>query len=166
VPWRHVGCKLKVILYVDRIEIFFGGKRLAVHARLYANNKWSLIPEHYLELIQERPMSFNSARPIKQWREHWPESLHRLLASFCSHQGETKGIKDFISVLMLYGQYSSSEVETAVELALEKNIHASDGLQHILLYANEVIDPIAPLANWTSLPSPDLAVYGALGGVL
>ena len=165
VPWRHVGCKLKVILSVNRVEIFFGGKRLAVHDRLYANNKWSLAPEHYLELIQERPMSFNSARPIKQWREHWPESLHRLLASFCSQQGETKGIKDFISVLMLYGQYSSSEVEAAVELALEKNIHASDGVHHILLYANEVTDLIAPLTNWTSLPSPDLTVYGELGGV-
>ncbi len=45
-PWRHVGCKLKVILYVDRVEIFFGGKRLAVHERLYANSKWSLTPEH------------------------------------------------------------------------------------------------------------------------
>ena len=165
VPWRHVGCKLKVVLYVDRVEIFFGGKRLAVHERLYANNQWSLTPEHYLELIQQRPMSFNSARPIKQWREHWPESLHRLLARFCSRQGETKGIKDFISVLMLYGQYPSGEVDAAVKFALEKNIHTSDGVQHILLYANEAIDPIAPLANWTSLPSPDLRVYEKLGGV-
>jgi transposase len=165
VPWRHVGCKLKVILYVDRVEIFFGGKRLAVHERLYANNKWSLTPDHYLELIQQRPMSFNSARPIRQWREHWPEALHQLLASFCSSQGETKGIKDFISVLMLYGQHQSGEVEAAVELALEKNIRTSDGVQHILTYAKEAIDSIAPLTNWSRLPPPDVTVYGQLGGV-
>jgi transposase len=165
VPWRHVGCKLKVILSVARVEIFFGSKRLAVHERLYANNKWSLIPEHYLELIQQRPMSFNSARPIKQWREHWPQALHQLLASFCGSQGETKGIKDFIAVLMLYGQHQPGEVEAAVELALEKDIRTSDGVQHILTYAKEAVDPIAPLTNWSRLPSPDVTVYGQLGGV-
>ncbi len=68
-------------------------------------------------------------------------------------------------MLMLYGQYQSGEVDAAVELALEKNIQASDGVQHILLYANEAIEPFAPLANWMSLPSPDLTIYGELGGV-
>lgn len=164
VPWRYVGCKLKVILSVDRVEIFYGSKRLAVHERLFANNKWSLSPEHYLDLIQRRPMSFNSARPIKQWKEQWPESLHQILASFCRSQGESKGIKDFIAVLLLYGRYPASEVEAAVELALEKNIRTSDGVQQILTYANEASPPIAPLPNWTRLPTPDLSVYGTLGG--
>lgn len=165
VPWRYVGCKLKVILSVARVEMFFGSKKLAVHERLYANNKWSLAPEHYLELIQQRPMAFHSARPIKQWREHWPQALHQLLASFSGSQGETKGIKDFITVLMLYGQHQSGEVDAAVELALEKDIRTSDGVQHILKYARETVDAIAPLTNWSRLPSPDVTVYGQLGGV-
>ncbi len=53
---------------VERVEIFTGGKKLAVHERLYGNNTWSLLPDHYLDLIQQRPMSLNSARPIRQWR--------------------------------------------------------------------------------------------------
>ena len=88
-----------------------------------------------------------------------------MLASFCRSQGETKGIKDFISVLMLYGQHQSGEVEAAVELALEKNIRTSDGVQHILTYAKETVDSIAPLTNWSRLPPPDVTVYGQLGGV-
>lgn len=165
VPWRYVGQKLKIIVHVDQVEIFAGGKKLAVHERLFGNNKWSLIPDHYLELIQRRPMSFNSARPIRQWREQWTESLHLLLASFCQCQGETKGIKDFISVLMLYREYKHDEVEAAVNLALERNISTSEGVLHILIYTNEALASIAPLPNWPSLPSPDVAVYGALGGV-
>ncbi|MFH1215480.1 MAG: IS21 family transposase [Pseudomonadota bacterium] len=165
VPWRYAGRKLKILLHVERVEIFFGGKKLAVHERLFGNNKWSLAPDHYLELIQKRPMSFNSARPIRQWREQWPESLHRLLASFCRCQGETKGIKDFISVLMLYSRYQPGEIEAAVELALEKNLSTSEGVQHLLIYANEAGNIIAPLSSWPSLPSPDVAVYGVLGGV-
>ena len=152
-------------MHVDRVEIFADGKRLTVHERLFANNKWSLSPDHYLELIQQRPMSFSSARVIRQWSEHWPQSLHQLLASFCRMQGETKGIKDFIAVLMLYGRYKADEVEAAVELALEKNIYGSEGVRHLLIYANESGATIAPLTNWPSLPSPDVTVYGVLGGV-
>jgi len=165
VPWRYVGCALKVTLFVDRIEIFCAGKRLASHPRLFANNQWGLIPEHYLDLIQQRPMSFHSARPIKQWKEQWSPALHQMLEIFCTSQGENKGIKDFIAVLMLYGRYPASEVEAAVELALEKKIRSSDGVQQILAYSNEVSPPSVPLANWTSLPAPDLSAYGSLGGV-
>ena len=165
VPWRFVGCPLKAILFVDRVEIFSAGKRLAIHQRLFANNQWGLIPEHYLDLIQQRPMSFHSARPIKQWKEQWSPALHQTLEIFCNSQGESKGIKDFISVLMLYGRYPASEVEAAVELALEKKIRSSDGVLQILTYSTEASHPIAPLSNWTSLPAPDLSIYGTLGGV-
>jgi len=165
VPSRYVGFKVRVLLHVDRVEIFTGGKKLAAHKRLYGNNKWSLDPDHYLELIQQRPMAFNSARPIRQWRESWPESLHLLLERFCHAQGETKGIKDFITVLMFYRDYRADEVEAAVDLALEKNISAGDGVRHILVYTNGADVPFAPLSGWSSLPLPDVAVYGQLGGV-
>jgi transposase len=166
VPYRYAGCKMKALIRVDQVEIFCAGKKLATHERLYGNNKWSLDPDHYLELIQQRPMAFNSARPIRQWREIWPESLNLLLKSFTTAQGETKGIKDFISVLMLYREHSNDEVEAAVDLALENNIRTSDGVRHILIYANDTDAGIVPLENWPSLPPPDVTVYGQLGGVI
>ena len=55
VPTRYVYCKANVVLHVDRVEIFYGNKRIASHDRLFSNNQWSLDPEHYLELIQQRP---------------------------------------------------------------------------------------------------------------
>ena len=60
---------------------------------------------------------------------------------------------------------TNPEVEAAVELALEKNIRTSDGVQHILTYAKEAVDSIAPLTNWSRLPPPDVTVYRQLGGV-
>lgn len=62
IPWRYVGHKLKILLHVDQVEIFAGTQKLAVHERLFGNNKWSLNPDHYLELIQQRPMSFSTAQ--------------------------------------------------------------------------------------------------------
>ena len=165
VPCRYAGFKVRVLLHADRVEIFFGGKKLAAHERLYGNNKWQLNPDHYLELIQQRPMAFHSARPIRQWRKRWPESLHLLLERFCQAQGETKGIKDFISVLFFYRNHCAGEVEAAVELALEKNISASEGVRHILIYANSSQGVFVPLSDWSRLPPPDVSIYGQLGGV-
>ena len=165
VPSRYTGFKVTVNLYVDRVEIFGSGKKLSTHERLYGNNKWSLNPDHYLELIQQRPMAFHSARAIRQWRRNWPECHHRLLERFCDSQGDTKGIKDFISVLMLYRDYAAGEIEAAVELALEKSISGSEGVRHILDYTGEPCNVIMPLSTWESLPVPDVAVYGQLGGV-
>lgn len=165
VPSGYAGFKVKVLLYADRVDIFMGTKKLATHERLYGNNKWRLNPDHYLELIQQRPMAFNSARPIRQWRQSWPQSLHTLLERFCLSQGETKGIKDFITVLMLYRKYEANEVEAAVDLAIKNNISTSDGVIHILSYKGDAESTIPPLTAWPSLPSPDITVYGQLGGV-
>ena len=83
VPTAYAYLKINVVLYVDRVQIFYGSKKIASHQRLYSNNKWSLHPAHYLELIQQRPQAFNSARPIRQWRQSWPRCLERLLDRFC-----------------------------------------------------------------------------------
>jgi hypothetical protein len=165
VPSRYAGFRVKVLHYADRVEIFIGAKRVAAHERSYGNNKWILSPDHYLELIQQRPMAFNSARPIRQWRKIWPQALNKLLERFCSAQGETKGIKDFISVLMFYRDYAAGEIEAAVDLAIENSISTSDGVRHILAYTGGADATTAPLASWPSLPPPDIAVYGQLGGV-
>ena len=165
VPSRYVGFSVKVLWHADRVEIFTGAKRIAAHERSYGNNKWILNPDHYLELIMQRPMAFNSARPIRQWRQSWPDSLNTLLSRFCRAQGETKGIKDFINVLMFYRDYSAEAIERAVLQAVEKNLSASDGVRHLLVYAANVHPAIAPLDTWPTLPPPDITIYGQLGGV-
>jgi len=125
-----------------------------------------LKPEHYLDLIRKRPMSFESARPIREWRKSWPKVFDELLERFRNQHGETKGIKEFISVLMFHKDYSSGEIETAVELALESNISTSEGVRHILVFMKEPKQEILPLTGWLRLPLPDVSVYGQLGGVL
>jgi transposase len=165
VPTRYAGFKMRVLLYADRVEIYYGSKKLSRHERLYGNNKWSLDPGHYLELIQQRPLAFNSARPIRQWRQSWPNVLEQLLSRFCASQGETNGIKDFISVLMLYQNHDAGEIDAAVDLALQSYISSSEGVKHLLIYANSKDIVQAPLDSWSSLPAPDLKAYAPLGGV-
>lgn len=147
------------------MEIFSNGQKIADHERMYGNNKWCLHADHYLELIQQRPRAFHSARPIRQWRESWPRSLHVLLERFCQAQGETKGIKDFVNVLMLYRDHSADAIEAAVELAGKNRVSTSEGVRHLLAPKDGGDVTIESLSAWPSLPPGDVAVYGQLGGV-
>ena len=166
VPYRYAGFQVKVLLYVDSLEIYAGGKRLATHERLYNNNKWSLQPDHYLELIQQRPQAFEAARPIRQWREHWPPALEKLLDRFCEKQGHTDGIKDFISVLMLYKDHQAEEVNAAVELVQHSPVSSSQSIKHLLLHLGGEMAPASePLEGWPQLPLPDISAFAALEGV-
>lgn len=165
VQTRYVGQQVSVLLGVDDVDIHLKSSRIATHKRLYGNNKWQLNPDHYLDLLQERPMAFNSARPIRQWRKSWPESFEKFLVRLCQSQGETNGTKDFIIVLMLYRNHEANKVEKAVELAVEHNISSSEGVRHLLIYANGRETVINSLDNWDKLPPVDIKPYGQLGGV-
>lgn len=164
VPTEYAYFQVRTILHIDRVDIFYGSKKIACHQRLYGKNKWSLHPEHYLELIQQRPQSFESARPIRQWRETWPNCLEHLLEHFCQKQGSTKGTKDFISVLMLYKDYKAEDIARAVDKALKANVSSSQAVEHILLNTNGQPASFSALDNWQTLPPPDVSVYRQIGG--
>lgn len=161
VPVQYAGLTLKGQLTIDRVELFYEGRKIASHERFFGNNKWQLDPQHYLELIRRKPGAFDSARVIRQWRPAWPSSLERLLAQFKEKQGETAGIKDFIAVLMLYRDYDGQEIEAAVELALENHLSGSEGIRHILIYSGPE-EHFVPLAGWPATMTPDVGRYAAL----
>ena len=167
VPTRYAGLKVQAIVYVDRVDIFHGNRKIATHRRLYGNNKWQLDPFHYLELISRRPQAFESARPIRQWRKVWPECLEQLLRRFCEKQGHTKGTKDFINVLMLFKEHKKEDVVFAVEETLSAGVSTGEAVEHILIKktASTEHSPV-PLKNWETLPPPDISVYSRIGGVL
>jgi transposase len=165
VPTRYAQLKVNILQYTERVEIYFEHKKIACHKRLYNNNQWSLNPDHYLELIQMRPQAFDSAKPITQWREKWPECLEKLLSRFCEKQGKTDGTKDFISVLMFYRNHSATDIHKAVEKAIESNLSSSDGVKSLLLYSSSDNVESQPLKQWSSLPEADTSVYAELGGL-
>jgi transposase len=164
VPTAYAHCLANMVLQVDRVEIFYGNKKIASHTRLFSNNQWGLDPDHYLELIRQRPQAFYSARPIRQWRKSWPESLERLLEQFTRKQGETHGVRDFITVLMLYKDYEADKIEGAIEEALLANAGSSDAIKHILINTHQSDSSFDALKNWQTFPPPDVTVYHQIGG--
>jgi hypothetical protein len=65
---------------------------------------------------------------------------------------------------MLYRDYSSEKIETAVEFALENSLSNSDGIRHMIMYSRPE-EEFAPLANWPATLIPDVTDYAKLGVV-
>jgi len=164
-PTCYVGLRVAVIVHLDKIDIHHENKRIASHKRLYSNNKWSLDPFHYLDLISRRPRSFESARPIRQWRKQWPPGLESLLERFCREQGQSGGTRDFISILWLFKDHDEAKVMSAVKKALDANISSAAAIKHILTGQRANQNPaIKPLTGWERFSPPDLSLYDQIGG--
>ena len=84
------------------------------------------------------------------------------MSRFGAKLGHTKGIKEFIMVLMLFKDHESSEVIAAVKNALAANISSSAAVAHLLL--KDTVTPVPALSSWRRLSPPDVSVYGPIGG--
>jgi len=166
VPKEYAYLKIRAVLKVDRVDLYYGNKKIADHTRLYNVNQWSLDPTHYLELIGQRPRAFASARPIKQWRKTWPSSYEQLFDRFCASKGDTKGTKDFIQVLLLHKKYNPKDIQVAIENALKANVSCSNAVFQILMNSLEQPISFSSLPNWRILPTPDVSVYSQIGGAI
>jgi len=167
VPTKYAYMKVQVIVHINVIEIFYAREKIAVHSRLYGNCKWSLDPSHYLDLIKQRPQAFDSARPIRQWRQDWPDSLEKLLNHFRNKSGFTKGTREFVSVLMFYKEYDPAEIESAIEEALISKVSCHRAVEQILNNRTKSLEsPFKSLSGWECLPSADISVYRQLGGTI
>ncbi len=164
VPTQYVGLTLQVLLDVERLRLCYRQKEVACHERVFGCDKWQLKPEHYLELLRQRPQAFETARPIKQWRPSWPSCFERFLERVCERQGRNHGIKEFLSVLLLHREHSDEALKAAVELALEVGVISCEGVTHLLCHTGPEnrIEPLAQ-AQWQSFSAPDLSVYSQLG---
>ena len=125
-------------------------------------NGWNNVRGNNLELIRRKPGAFDSALVIRRWRPAWPACLEKLLLRFRERQGDTTGIKDFITVLMLYRDYPPEDIEAVVELALENSVSTSDGIKHILVYSGPE-EHFEPLQGWPATIVPDINRYAQLG---
>ncbi len=119
-------------VFVPRVVVYSGEKRIVVHGRTFGNNHRILDADHYLELLRERPGAFRDARPLSEWKKTWSGSLNTLLERFCERQGENRGIKEFIDVLLLVRTYGQKRVEEAAEQCLESGLSNVAGILHIL----------------------------------
>jgi transposase len=115
VPVRHAYQPVVVKGYVDRVEIFRNGERIARHGRLWTRGDASYDPLHYLELLERKPGALDHARPFEGWElpECFDDLRRRLEAGYGAD-----GKRDYVQVLMLLGKYPVARLAKAVRKAV------------------------------------------------
>jgi transposase len=144
--------------YPFRVDILHQDQVIASHGRSTGREQDVIEPMHYLPLLEQRPGAFEHAKPMRRWREQLPPIYEKLLAVLRT-QGEAMGkrnygIREFLRVLKLHGEYPAHRVEEAVSLAMEYGCVHADGVQ---LCLHQLLNPE------NVMPSLDLAAHPDLG---
>jgi transposase len=117
VPPQYVGNPLSINSYCDRIEIVQGLETIAVHQRSYQKDEYILKPEHYLDLLEQRPHAVPYARPLLQYS--WPDGYWEFYESMVEVYGTGDAGRNFIRILRSHLKYGSETVANAIKEARE-----------------------------------------------
>ena len=122
VPYEYIKHKVDVRLTQRMVEIFYQGKRIASHIRLYGHSgQYSTTLEHMPEKHRQYTQ-WNAERFIRWASDLGPYTEHTVKAIIASRKVEQQSYKTCIALLKLADTYSADRLETACEKALSYSV--------------------------------------------
>jgi len=119
VPSRLNGEWVKVHVFDDRLEMFYGGKKQLTLERLLGRNKHDINYRHIIWSLVQKPGAFQRYR----YREELFPGLvfRRTYDTLCDHLGAGYDADlEYLRILHRAASVSEEDVETALELLLEE----------------------------------------------
>ena len=118
VPYEYIKHKVDVRLTHNMVEVFYKGKRIASHRRLYGHGgQYSTISEHMPEKHRQYTQ-WNAERFMKWAFDIGPFTQKAVKAIIVSRKVEQQSYKTCIALLKLADTYSALRLEGASEKAL------------------------------------------------
>jgi hypothetical protein len=120
VPASLVGRTVGVRILPLRVEVSYQGRVVATHDRLHLRGAESLVLDHYLDVLADKPGAFPGSLPLHQarLRGDFPASYDRLWEKLRERSGDKGGTRHMIEVLLLHRSHPRQVVHQAVEQAL------------------------------------------------
>ena len=129
VPVDQAARHLTVRAYPFVIEVLHQERIIASHPRCYQREQDLFDPLHYLALLEQRPAAFEHAIPVRRWRADWPAIYHQVLARLRERWPEGEGVRMFVRILRLLGDYPAALLEHAMTQALSFGCLDVDGVR-------------------------------------
>jgi len=166
VPVRWAYHQVVVKGFVDRVELYAGAERAAVHARSYGAGEFILDPYHYIPLLESKPGGLYNARAFKG--EPWGEDFTRMRTELQYRYGG-EGTRKFVDLLLLFTEFPVGEVKRAVSRCVERRAFSEEAVRATLTYrARRELPPLelasSPLLAGVSAQVRPASVYDALLG--
>jgi transposase len=118
VPYEYIKHKVDVRLTQGIVEVFYQGKRIASHKRLYGHpGQYSTAIEHMPEKHRQYTQ-WNAERFVRWASDIGPYTEQTVKAIISSRKVEQQSYKTCIALLKLVDSYSAGQLEAACEKAL------------------------------------------------
>lgn len=123
VPSRLIGEMVRVRIFDDRVEVYYGGKLELTVDRLLGRGGHAIDYRHIIWSLVRKPGAF--AR-YKYQKDLFPSlTFRRAYDRLCETHPEHKASVEYLRILHLAASTIESEVETALDLVLEEGSFTS-----------------------------------------
>jgi hypothetical protein len=156
VPSRLIGEEVRVRVYDERLEVYYGGRHQLTVERLQGSGKHRIDYRHVIWSLVKKPWAF----PRYRYREEMFPSLsfRRAYDALVEELPERQADIEYLRILHLAASTMESDVEAAVDLCLEEGrVPRADVVK-------ELVVPATPEVPEMEVPQVDLGAYDALLG--
>lgn len=117
VPSRLIGERVEARLTMDRVEIWYGQRKVAEMPRLRGRRKHRVDYRHIIDWLVRKPGAFENYR----YREElFPTSRFRMAYDALEEQHGTRAGKEYLRILALAANESESGVDAALRQLLDR----------------------------------------------
>lgn len=153
---RLIGEIIQARLYVDRLEIWYGQKKVDMMPRLKGEEKSLINYRHIIDSLRRKPGAFENYR----YRDGlFPTSRFRMAYDSLKNRFSLKSAaRQYLNILYLAARESETKVDDILRLLFDKNMDITDDRVKVLLRSNERV----PAATHVHIPAVDLTCYDQL----
>ena len=117
VPSRLIGEVIEARLTIDRVEVWYGQKKVAEMPRLRGRRKHRVDYRHIIDWLVRKPGAFENYR----YREElFPTSRFRMVFDVLVEKHGSRGSKEYLRILELAARESESKVDDALRVLLNQ----------------------------------------------
>jgi hypothetical protein len=153
---RLIGERIKTCLFMDRLEIWYGQKRVDTLPRLRGEGKHAINYRHIIDSLIRKPGAFENYR----YRDDlFPTSRFRIAYDGLKQRHSPKiAVKQYLNILYLAARESETAVDDVLRMMIDKNMRICDEQVQALVRCRQ---PVA-VATKVCIPAVDLTGYDQL----
>ena len=153
---RLIGESISARLFMDRLEIWYGQKRVDTLPRLRGEKKHAINYRHIIDSLIRKPGAFENYR---YRNDLFPTSRFRIAYdNLKKRHSQSIATKQYLSILYLAARESETAVDDALRMLIDKNLDISNERVEAIVHSNQPV----PTATEVNISAVDLTCYDQL----
>ena len=158
---RLIGEEVEVRLYAERVEVWYGQKKVEQMPRLRGRGKHRVQYRHVIDWLVRKPGAFENYR----YREElFPTSRFRMAYDALKEAAPGRASREYLKVLELAAKEGETRVDEALRVLLEKAEESGSRVSAEVVAAMLAGDPVLSAAAEVGVQAVSLVSFDELYG--